>query len=91
MQRDCEVKKCPRQVNSTGYIISTTQTSEVKVKIGDLVRIRWTDDNTYYRNVRVGDHLIYIEKGSWHGWGRFLLPDGTKGQIAFADVEVVCK
>ena len=61
------------------------------MKIGDLVRIRWMDDNTYYRNVRVGDHLIYIEKGSWHGWGRFLLPDGTKGQIAFADVEVVCK
>ena len=58
------------------------------MKKGDLVRIRSLDDSTY-GNVRTGDYLIYVGKGSWYGWGRFLLPDGSTGQIAYADLEVL--
>ena len=58
------------------------------MQIGDLVRIKSLDDSTY-GNIRTGDYLIYIGKGSWYSWGRFLLPDGTKGQVQLADVEAL--
>ena len=58
------------------------------MQVGDLVRVRSIDDSTY-GHVRVGEYLIYTGKGSWYGWGGFLFPDGSSGQIAFADVEVI--
>ena len=58
------------------------------MKVGDLARVRNIDDSTY-GNVRVGEYLIYVGKGSWYGWGRFLFPDGGTGQIAYADLEVI--
>ena len=59
------------------------------MKVGDLVKVRGIDEQTTYGNVRVGEYLIYTGKGSWHGWGRFLFPNGSTGQIQLADVEAV--
>ena len=38
-----------------------------------------------------GDYRVYIGKGSWAGWGRFLLTDGTIVQVRFSEMEAVCK
>ena len=58
------------------------------MQVGDLVRLKGLSDGTYGK-VRAGDYLIYIGKGSWYSWGRFLLPDGTKGQVQVTDVEAL--
>ena len=58
------------------------------MQVGDLVRVRSIDDSTY-GNVRVGEYLIYVGKGSWYSWGRFLFPDGSTGQVQLTDVEVL--
>ena len=58
------------------------------MQVGDLVRLKGLSDGTY-GTVRAGEYLIYVGKGSWYGWGRFLLPDGRSGQIQLTDVEVL--
>ena len=69
------------------------------MQVGDLVRLKvsdnvlagtWLDDDV---NLAAGEYLIYSGEGSWAGWGRFLFPDGKRGQIQLIDVEVIssCK
>ena len=60
------------------------------MQVGDLVRLKSSLDGMY-RHCHSGQCLIYAGKGLWHDWGRFLLPDGTIGQIQLTDVEAVCK
>ena len=67
------------------------------MQVGDLVRLKvsgnvlagtWLDDDV---NLAAGDYLIYAGEGSWANWGRFLFPNGKRGQIQLTDVEVICK
>ena len=67
------------------------------MQVGDLVRLKvsgnvlagtWLDEDV---DIAAGVYLIYTGEGSWAGWGRFLLPDGSRGQIQLTDVEVACK
>jgi len=51
------------------------------MKVGDLVRCKSLGLS--------GDYRVYVGKGSWAGWGRFLLIDGTIVQVRFGDVELV--
>ena len=51
------------------------------MKVGDLVRCKSLELS--------GECRIYLGEGSWAGWGRFLLADGTIRQVQLSEVEVV--
>ena len=50
------------------------------MKVGDLVRCKSLELS--------GECRIYLGEGSWAGWGRFLLTDGTIREVQLSEMEV---
>ena len=59
------------------------------MKVGDLVQIKKLTDTWFRGGNPIGAFAVYVGQGSWAGWGRFLLPDGRRGQFQLSDVEVM--